>query len=84
MAKVETQTGDSLSKLVEDELRKLHDKIDASTKTVDKRFKKLASDIDIDKVWRQIDKKISREDASQRFSGLEQRMSKLETQSKQD
>ena len=84
MAKIETQTGESLSKLVEDELRKLHDKIDSNTKTVDKRMKKLAADIDIDKVWRQIDKKISREDALQKFSGLEQRMNKLENQSKSD
>lgn len=67
MAKIESQTGESLSKLVEEELRKLHEKVDANNRSVDKRLKKLVSDIDIDKVWRQIDKKISREDAMQKF-----------------
>ena len=41
-----------MSKLVEEELRKLHEKIDTNNRNVDKRLKKLVTDIDIDKVWR--------------------------------
>ena len=38
MAKIENETGDSLSKLVEEELRKISDQIETNSKLVDKRF----------------------------------------------
>lgn len=62
MAKIENETGDSLSKLVEEELRKISDQIETNSKLVDKRFQKVSQDMDMEKVWKQLEKKVNKEE----------------------
>ena len=62
MAKIENETGDSLSKLVEEELRKISDQIEINSKLVDKRFQKVSQDMDMEKVWKQLEKKVNKEE----------------------
>ena len=51
---------------------------------VEKKFKKLQSDVDVEKLWRQLDKKLSKEDALQKFQLFEARLGKVETQGKNE
>jgi len=63
MAKIENETDDSLSKLVTEELRKLREQIQTNTAIFDKKLQNIQSEVNVDKIMKKIDKRMSKEEA---------------------
>jgi hypothetical protein len=73
-----------LSKLVEEELRKIHSQIDLNTKLNDKRFEALQKSMDVEKFQKHLEKKISKEEVYVRLTALDTRVNKIEASMKSD
>jgi hypothetical protein len=78
LSEITSKTDQKLSQLVSDEMRKVTEANAFNMRLMDKKFQKLTSDIDIDKMNRTIASKLSKDDAEQRFSAVEVRLSALE------
>ena len=66
---MQSETDDTLHKLINDELRKISEQISNNSKLTDKKIAKLNEDINIDKLVRMIDRKLGKEDAFNKFEG---------------
>ena len=63
MTKIENETDDSLSKLVTEELRKLREQIQTNSAIFDKKLQNIQSEVNVDKIMKKIDKRMSKEEA---------------------
>lgn len=65
---MENETDASISKLVGEELKKLGEQIAQNNKVIEKKIAKVYSDLDFDKMSKQLDKKINREDIQDKLT----------------
>ncbi len=84
MTKAESETDKSLTKLVSDEIRKLSDQVSTNAQIMDKRIGMVQAEINVDRLQRLIDKKMSKEEAMIKFEGFELRVNRIEKVLKQN
>lgn len=65
-------------------MRKIQSQIESNIKIVDKRFDKVYKDLDVEKLQKQIDKKMSKEEVYIRLTTLDTRVNKIEGTMKAD
>ena len=71
MTKIDNESDDTLQKLVSEEMKKLSEQIELNQQLVDKKIAKIYTDIKVDKILKQLDKKISKEEALRKIENLE-------------
>ena len=64
---MENETDATITKLVGDELKKLGDQISQNTKILEKKIEKVYKDIDIEKMNKQVEKKLNKDEARDKF-----------------
>lgn len=72
--KIQSETDETMNKLINDELRKISEQLVNNSKLVDKKIAKLYEDISVDKLIRMIDRKLGKEDAFNKFEGQDQKI----------
>lgn len=83
MTKIDNESDETLQKLVSEEMKKLSEQIELNQQLVDKKITKIYTDIKVDKILKQLDKKISKEEALRKFENLEQIVAGIEKKEKQ-
>lgn len=81
--KIDNESDDTLQKLVAEEMKKLREQIELNQQLIDKKITKIYTDIKVDKILKQLDKKISKEEAIRKFENLESMVAALEKKEKQ-
>lgn len=81
--KIDNESDDTLQKLVAEEMKKLREQIELNQQLIDKKITKIYTDIKVDKILKQLDKKISKEEAIRKFENLESMVVTLEKKEKQ-
>ena len=71
---MENQTDATITKLVGDELKKLGDQIAQNTRILEKKIEKVYKDIDMEKMGKQMEKKLNKEEAKDKFENQEVRI----------
>ena len=64
---MENETDATITKLVGDELKKLGDQISQNTRILEKKIEKVYKDIDIEKMNKQVEKKLNKDEARDKF-----------------
>ena len=83
MTKIDNESDETLQKLVSEEMKKLSEQIELNQQLVEKKITKIYTDIKVDKILKQIDKKMSKEEALRKIENLEQIVAAIEKKEKQ-
>jgi hypothetical protein len=64
--------------MVAEEMRKVSEVFTSNAKLLDKRIDKLRSEVDVERIMRAIEKKLGKEEATERIEGVSNRVNGVE------
>ena len=78
MMSMESDQDKNLTRLVQDQLQKLSEQIETNAALVDKRIGSIGKEINVDRLMKLIDKKMSKEEGQMKFDMVEQKVNRAE------
>ena len=78
MMSMESDQDKNLTRLVQDQLQKLSEQIETNAALVDKRIGSIGKEINVDRLMKLIDKKMSKEEGQMKFDMVEQKVNRVE------
>ena len=78
MMSMESDQDKNLTRLVQDQLQKLSEQIETNAALVDKRIGSIGKEINVDRLMKLIDKKMSKEEGQMKIDMVEQKVNRAE------
>ena len=75
---INRQTDRNLTCLIQEEIKKMNDQVGINNKVIDKKIAKLYLDLDMDKLMKQVDRKMHRDDAEDKFNEAQSKTLQVE------
>eukprot|EP00347_Sterkiella_histriomuscorum_P017595 403348737 len=82
LTQMENETDASITKLVGEELKKLGEQISSNNKIIEKKIQKVYTDLDVEKLSKQIEKKVNKEEIQEKFTGWDGKINLVDKSAK--